>query len=508
MKKNILRIAFSSLAVLALGFVSSCSNENEPSYGGKNENSMLVKPTEIVAYSGGHVWTGSLTRGHDVNGNLWYQNWDRPTNVTEEEIAKVLEEASKQRVGAKNDIHIDWNNYWVQQVWTGTQDYVDGTGQNIGTGASHMNELFAYTSKVREQTAWWPTEEFELRDKREYENPYEHVNNFNYGSNNTEFYDDVTGEAFKGTTLMTDMYAEGIIDQFAYNNTTDSKIHYEYIILEVDGSYYICFDFFAEHPEGQDANKNMDVERDWVFNDWIVKISPAYHVGETPEVSEPTPDPDPVPDPDTNDDDNQLENHTDEVEVNLGVDTRDGYNESHLSIHVRAVTDVEVFIPVPAIYYCDADDMAIVEKHFDDFFAYGGDKTFNEVQFDINGSIVKLTVSFEEGGIRITTDGIDENVINYCREQFDDGITFEVWNYFNDTLPFNDLKAYLNQATVRFLDKTPEWYINAFGEENYLEDKDCNVSIVSDQRGQYADQPIEGEHLNNSAHNLLFEKKQ
>ena len=56
----------------------------------------------------------------------------------------------------------------------------------------------------------------------------------------------------------------------------------EYIIIpgsKIDpslaGFYYVGFDFYATHPEGQESNKNMDVERNWKFNDWIVRISPA-----------------------------------------------------------------------------------------------------------------------------------------------------------------------------------------------------------------------------------------
>ena len=72
------------------------------------------------------------TRAANVNGNQWYQNWGRPTNVTEEERAKVVEEFSKKRVGEKNTISVTWKNFWVQQVYKGETTYTDGFGQNIG----------------------------------------------------------------------------------------------------------------------------------------------------------------------------------------------------------------------------------------------------------------------------------------------------------------------------------------------------------------------------------------
>ena len=36
---------------------------------------------------------------------------------------------------------------------------------------------------------------------------------------------------------------------------------------------YLGFDFYAQKRADQPADKNMDVERDWIFNDWIIKIS-------------------------------------------------------------------------------------------------------------------------------------------------------------------------------------------------------------------------------------------
>jgi hypothetical protein len=107
---------------------------------------------------------------------------------------------------------------------------------------------------------------------------YEHINNFNTGNNNTVYTDDETHEQFIGTTLMVNMESDGRTEQFGYHNSVDSKDHFEYIILYIDGAYYVGFDFSASHPEGQEANKNMDVERDWIFNDWIVKISPALPI--------------------------------------------------------------------------------------------------------------------------------------------------------------------------------------------------------------------------------------
>lgn len=472
------------LSIVSLFWFSSCTEEPDSKYNTVN----LVKSPDVIVYSGQYI-LGASTRSANVNGNIWYQNWDRPTNVTEEEIAKVLSVVSEPMVGVKNSIHIDWENYWVQQVYTGKQEYVDGYGNNIGTGSSHMNHLLAYNSNYEEEV-WWPEHVIN-------KGGYEHIDNFNNGSNSTVYIDDETNEQYIGTTLMVNMNADGVIDQFGYHNSTDSKNHFEYIIIEVDGSYYVCFDFYATHPEGQDANKNMDVERDWVFNDWIVKISPAYHKGETPKVDdsieEQTP---PIVNEDTS-----KHTHSNEVEVNLHLEANKD-TVSHLSIHVRAATDVEVFIPVPVEYYCEADDMAIVMKHEPNHMGHGGPYSYTYTLKDSDLQVT-LNVAFENEGIRIWTEGINQEVIDWCAAKCNgDGITFEVWNYFNGVISKDELRDLLNQSTIRFLDNDPDSYINAFTDiDGSKNEDDCTVSPPSN----YPESST-GTHLNGSSYNEIYNK--
>ena len=211
------------------------------------------------------------TRAANTEGNIWYLTWDRPTNVTDAERSKVVEEFSKKRENVTNTVSISWENYWVQQVYKGAQEYKDGNNQNIGKGSNYMDKLIVYNSNYKEE-AWWP--EHKILD-----GGYEHVNNFNNGDNQTEFVDEGNKEKYIGTTLMVGMETDGRNTQFGYHNSRDSKDHFEYIVLEIDGNYYVGFDFYATAPQGQEANKNMNVDRDWVFNDWIVKITPAKHAG-------------------------------------------------------------------------------------------------------------------------------------------------------------------------------------------------------------------------------------
>lgn len=197
----------------------------------------------------------NVTRAHNVNGNMWYQDWERPVNVTSDEARKVLAEFSKVRENAVNDISLPFENYWVQQVHQGTAPSLDGNGNEVYPSGV-MNQLMAYNFDS---------------------NSYEHVNNFNNANNTTTYTDDITHQVYEGTTLMVDMGYGDNNKQFAYHNTSDSKYHYDYIVLEIGGNYYVGFDIVGYHPQGQNLNYNMDVDRDWVFNDWIVKITPAAY---------------------------------------------------------------------------------------------------------------------------------------------------------------------------------------------------------------------------------------
>lgn len=524
-------------AGLMLSGLAACSSE-EPALNGANGDFILKAP-KVIAYSGSQILGngGVFSRTANVNGNQWYQDWDCPANVTEEEIQKVLE-AVKNPIYEQNTIKIDWENYWVQQVYKGVASYTDGAGNTGIVGSDKMNHLLAYNENA--SMDFWDSDLGDWGQQTQIH--YEHINNFNNGNNQTVYTEDGNspvnpGAQYFGTTLMTGMDSENVDaqHQFGYHNSVDSKNHFEYIIIEIDGNYYVCFDFYATHPKGQDANKNMDVERDWIFNDWIVKISPAYHVGETPD---PTPgeDPDPTPgvDPDPETPETPVEvKHDNEVEINLhGVEKGEDplnpeYYESHLSIHVRHATDVEVFIPIPANLYCPEDDMYIFETHLNGNGAYGGSQTEYTVTYPVAEYTVTLTVKLEEEGIRVTTDGINQDVIDYLFEKNGDGITFEVWNYFGDSgidqygvehnhgaIDIETLINHLNKSTVKFLDSEPDYYINAFhyeydGEGNKgegINPHDCKVKIDDDQIDDYQE-PYEAWHLNNAPYNQIYDRK-
>lgn len=197
------------------------------------------------------------TRSHNVERNNWANNFIIPSNVTASERNLVIAEFSKERIGAVNTENVNWTDYFIYEVYKGEASYKDGFGQNV-VGSDHMNHLqvkYADGGLTPPNNACW-----------------EHANDFNNRDHNSKWGN------IEGATLMIN---SGTLD-FAYHNSTDNKYHSEYIIIagadidaSLDGYYYVGFDFCASHPEGQESNKNMDVERDWVFNDWIVRISPA-----------------------------------------------------------------------------------------------------------------------------------------------------------------------------------------------------------------------------------------
>ena len=269
-----------ALALVGMVFNTSCQNDME-NYSSPEEAKKAIFAENFEKFYGtpnpNQDWgfanaclasVTATTRAHNVNGNLWYQNWQRPVNVTSNEAAKVLTAFSVKRENQTNAITINWNNYWVHQVHQSNNTYYDGYGQNTGDIHTKMNKIIAYNTSGNS-------------------NYYEHVNNFNNGTNTTVYTDDETQQQYIGTTLMLNMGTSASANnQFGYHNTIDSKDHFEYFIIagaDIDASlagyYYVGFDFCASHPAGQEANKNMDVARDWIYNDWIVRISPATPVG-------------------------------------------------------------------------------------------------------------------------------------------------------------------------------------------------------------------------------------
>ena len=289
-----------------------------------------------------------------------------------------------------------------------------------------------------------------------------------------------------GIPVVSPTYHDSYGDQ---DNTKENAYKFYYIEYEGKTNCYLCYDYRMKKYD----NGLCDFQGDGVYNDWVIKLIPA----DGSDVTVPTDDPTEPDDP--ADVDEPTDN---EVEVNLSVndEKEEGdYIATKLSIHVRANTDVEVFIPVPAQYYCDADDMNIVLSHRLEVEAHG--PLTETMTYNINGTDVTCTVAFEADGIRVTTGGMSQAVLDYTRETYADGVTFEVWNYFRDIITRDELKPYLDAATVSFLSATePRWYVNAFAKLNDAKNPwDCIVTPTDD----YAK---DSEHTGDADYNVIYQK--
>lgn len=261
----------------------------------------------------------------------------------------------------------------------------------------------------------------------------------------------------------------------SYGDTDNMKYNsYKFYKITYNGqeNYYLCFDYKTHKNSG-----NEDHPGDGVYNDWVVKLVPAdSHKKEIPEEEDPE-----IP---------GVKVADAHVEVNMSINDeheKDDWIQTKTSIHVRDTTDIEITIPVPKEYYLEADDMAIVEKHYDDMVYNEGEST---VTMNINGNSVTLTTTYKDGSITIKTSGINTSVLKYCRENFGDGLTFEVFNYYQNTNR-SALQALLNQSTISFTDDTRK-YINAFGhiggDNPYVNPLDCTVKPSSNSYSAAADE--------------------
>lgn len=170
--------------------------------------------TEFISTYGapevGHTWgfeDVASTRSADPNSNMWI---DTPASVTDDEINIVVNHFNN--VQNPTSINIEWIDFYVQHV-----------------SGAHSNMDWLYCGNE------------------------DHIYNFN---------------ATKGAIMK---MINSSTSNFGYHNSLDSKLHNKYVIQEINGGYYVGFDF-----EATGQNPNQKEAANGYYNDWIVKISPAY----------------------------------------------------------------------------------------------------------------------------------------------------------------------------------------------------------------------------------------
>lgn len=239
------------VAVLFGAVMSSCVNEIEdlynPSYAAKKKQQYetqwkiqfgSIDPEHNWGFSDNVSGAKAMTRGANTEANMWANYISVPDSVNDAEVAAVLavfnnpidKSASKQ---------VNWSDFWVQHVYQESNSYVTEPDMN-----GHTQELQNVLIDQL-QTAYYNADGDLV---------YEHVNNFN---------------ASMGSIML--MQNSGTVG-FAFNNPKDSgNPYYDYVIIEVNGEYYVGFDFSCNDP-------NMTVRADGIYNDWIVKIIPAEYI--------------------------------------------------------------------------------------------------------------------------------------------------------------------------------------------------------------------------------------
>ena len=209
-------------------------------------------------------------RAVNTDANLWEdQGYVLPAEITRAEIEKVKAVFAEKGEASYTSL-IDWDCFFVQQVYHGDSVYVNNAGGTV-TGAEHMDWLCAVTKKHTQDKCWWLYEE-EVVIGDEYD---DHINNFNAGNCTTSSVSEKTGTVITGAMLMynSDTY------KFGFKSSEDNgHVFYNFRMEEIDGNYYVGFDF-----EAAGQNPNEQVARDYVYDDWIVKIVPGK--GVTPPAS-------------------------------------------------------------------------------------------------------------------------------------------------------------------------------------------------------------------------------
>lgn len=192
------------------------------------------------------------TRISDPEGNLWEsKGYTIPPDITDAERERVLE-VFNQPGAARYTSLIDWDCFFVQQVYKGDAEYINNDNQTV-VGSNHMDWLCTVTNKHVNVVCWWPyQEEIVIGDSYD-----DHIYDFN---------NSYSGD-WGGRTLMvhTDSHT------FGFKASEDNgHVFYNFRMEEIDGAYYVGFDF-----EAAGDNPNEQVDRDYIYNDWIVKIVPG-----------------------------------------------------------------------------------------------------------------------------------------------------------------------------------------------------------------------------------------
>lgn len=264
------------LFTLAALTFSSCVKDVDPTSYEQTKEEVLTENFNTTfgvteAQYANHRWgmntmplvvANSTMRAANTNANQWEdQGYVLPADITEAELEKV-KKVFGEKGAEKYESLIDLDCFFVQQVYKGDSVYVNHAGGEV-IGSEHMDWLCAVTKKHVNIISYWPYQE-EIVEGEEYD---DHINNFNNGSCGTDAISEKTGTEIKDLMLM---YNSNTY-KFGFKSSEDNgHVFYNFRMEEIDGNYYVGFDF-----EAAGINPSEQVDRDFVYDDWIVKIVPG-----------------------------------------------------------------------------------------------------------------------------------------------------------------------------------------------------------------------------------------
>lgn len=534
------------LAVMALFGLISCTNELDiPNQSQGSSEISLVHAPDVVAWSGNEVVGNTFDNGVVRMGMMYSANpnqnqWtSKPSEITEAERAYVSKWFAE-NPGLSTEA---WNfkDFYVQHV------YMRDSNRE---GTKHPNHHINDTNHDNDETITKNGTMDKLRcgDANTY-NSLEEINNFN---------------AQNGSIMKMENSSS---KKWGYHSSYDSNdyMYFKAAIINVPGigeGYYVGLSYYAKKYDNGD--EELGIQRLNYADDWIVKITPSDGSIIPDQPGSGSEDDKPVINPDNEEKtcdcggdagkctcgdkcgckDCKIR-HNNEVEVNYAILDSHEQDRIHvtaadlitkLSIHVRHVTNVEINIPIPQRYVIESDDLYIFDKHY-----VNGNISLtvpHRATFNIDGNEVSVNVQFNSNGIKVWTEGINQAVIDYCWNTNQDGINFEIYNYFQTEYAVwedeegnelehstveqvkeinrSDLFGAMNSATIKFLDSKPNYYINAFGCANghhdIEEDHTCSQNewhaTVKPLSGEpYSQTPnYQTYHLNGTMFNDIYVK--
>lgn len=200
---------------------------------------------QVATFDADGKYTGM--RGVNANGNEWgiYVDVPQPLTQAQKDVVTNWFKTHENPDG----VAVNWSDFFVQQVYK-------------GEWGSNMNYLYCGSDTDH-------TYNFNAGDAGVYEPVC-------YGLNNP---DDINDRIYGKDKI--EFMVGSSTEYFGFHNSFDSNFYKDnYVIIPGDiidasvaGMFFVGFDFEAH---GEDAN-TQQVERDYFFDNWIVKITPGLY---------------------------------------------------------------------------------------------------------------------------------------------------------------------------------------------------------------------------------------